>query len=62
MAQKNGDTISVITRQEHNEIVDQLEEKGYFGVLETHFEAGRIVRLKKHETLVKKDLKNLSGK
>lgn len=38
----------------HDLVVDLLD-KQFVGILETHFEKGRIVRLKRHETCVGAD-------
>ena len=47
---------NIIEREKHEEIVSKLESNDFYGILETHFEGGRIVRMKKNETILKKDL------
>jgi len=38
-----------------NEIIKELRHKGFYGTLEVHFQNGRIVRVKKHETVLVND-------
>jgi phospholipid N-methyltransferase len=47
---------NIIEREKHEEIVSSLESDDFYGILETHFEGGQIVRMKKSETILKKDL------
>ena len=40
-------------------LVTKLQGDRFFGTVETHFENGRIVRIKKHETMLEDDVKRL---
>ena len=51
-----------IAEEKHQRLVTSLKQAQFFGILETHFEEGRIVRIKRHETLLEKDLDNLTHK
>jgi len=37
----------------------KLKSEEFFGIVEAHFEKGKIVRVKKHETLLEHDIKDL---
>ncbi len=51
-----------IAEEKHQRLVTSLKQARFFGILETHFEDGRIVRIKRHETLLEKDLDHLTHK
>ena len=51
-----------IAEEKHQRLVTSLKRAQFFGILETHFEEGRIVRIKRHETLLDKDLDHLTHK
>lgn len=50
------DARNVISKEEQGALVARMEDAGFYGILETHFEAGRIVRLRRQETILKKDM------
>ena len=51
-----------IAEEKHQRLVTKLKQAQFFGILETHFEEGRIVRIKRHETILEKDLDLLTHK
>ncbi|MBI4395881.1 MAG: hypothetical protein HY548_02215 [Elusimicrobia bacterium] len=52
---------SPIPRDNHERFIARLEADRYYGVVETHFEAGRIVRTKTHTTLLLDDVNRVLG-
>jgi len=42
-------------------LVARLRKGRYYGIAELHFQEGRIVRIKKQETLLPKDLNRLAA-
>ncbi len=46
----------VLLNQAVTEFLSELTENNFFGIIELHYQNGRIVRLKKHEVLEPKDL------
>jgi len=53
------DNKSNVTEEKHHKLVAKLKAEKFHGVLETHFIAGNIVRVKKQEVLLEKDLDRL---
>ena len=48
-----------IAQSAHESFMSALEERKFFGIVETHFENGGIVRLRKIETLVPRDVEQI---
>ena len=42
-----------------DEILAELRKKNFYGTLEIHFQHGRIVHIKKHETMLVTDRQKL---
>ena len=51
---------NAMPHEKHKRLMDRLEADRFYGVLETHFESGKIVRVKKHETLLEEDVDRLT--
>ena len=49
----------VIPEGKHQEFISRMAMEQFFGVIETFFEAGKIVLVKRHETLVAPDVDRL---
>lgn len=49
----------VIPEGKHQQMISLLAANQFFGVVETFFEGGRIVLIKRHETLVGTDVDRL---
>ncbi|OGS08264.1 MAG: hypothetical protein A2270_10560 [Elusimicrobia bacterium RIFOXYA12_FULL_51_18] len=41
------------------ELTAKLRRERFYGTLEVHYQDGRLVRVKKHETLLVKDMRGL---
>lgn len=50
---------SAVADETFNAFLATLRSEEFFGIVETHFENGRIVRIKKHQTLLPDDIKDL---
>ncbi len=60
MIQNNGmDAKSAVTDAVYQAFCRKLKDEKFFGVVETHFENGHIIRIKRHETLVEEGVKKL---
>ena len=60
MIQNKGmDAKSEITDAVYHAFFMKLKSEKFFGVMETHFENGHIIRIKRHETLVEEGVKKL---
>ncbi len=58
MIQNNGmDAKSTVSDDSLNRFLAKLKSEKYFGTVEAIYESGRIVRLKKHETLLEENVK-----
>ncbi len=53
------DAGTTIPRDLHEQLFAQLEGRKFFGVIESHIENGKIVRLKSRQTFLKQDVKEL---
>ena len=42
--------------QDFLDFTDRLRQDKFYGVVEVHYQAGKVVRVKKHETILAKDL------
>jgi len=42
-----------------DELLTQLHRERFYGTLEVHYQDGRLVRVKKHETVLVKDMQSL---
>lgn len=40
-------------------LLTELRREHFYGTLEAHYQDGRLVRVKKHETVIVKDMHNL---
>ena len=49
----------VIPEGNHQRLIAKVAAEQFFGIIETFFEGGRIVLVKKHETLVGADVDRL---
>ena len=47
---------SVIQDATHDALHKKLHEDDFFGIVETHYEGGKIVRLKLHQTFFENEL------
>jgi len=59
MSTQQNEADKVITKEDHEEFVSELLGAHYFGKLVTHFVDGKIVRLNKDQTFMKKDIDDL---
>ena len=48
-----------VSEEKHQRLVAKLKADCFYGILETHFEAGNITRIKRQETLLDKDIDRL---
>ncbi len=53
------DSKAVVSDENFDAFIAKMKAEEYFGVVEAHFEKGQIVRVKRHETLLDRDIKNL---
>lgn len=53
------DVKSEVSDAVYQAFIMKLTNEKFFGVVETHFENGHIIRIKRHETLVEESVKKL---
>jgi len=53
------DVKSEVSDAVYQAFIRKLTNEKFFGVVETHFENGHIIRIKRHETLVEESVKKL---
>lgn len=53
---------TVIQDATHDALHKKFHENDFFGIVETHYEGGRIVRMKIHQTFFEDDLEKFINK
>jgi hypothetical protein len=50
---------AAVADDDFSALLAKLKSEEFYGIVETHFERGRIVRVKRHETLLDEDVKKI---
>jgi len=60
MIQNNGmESKAAVADEAFSAFLAKMKAEEFYGIVETHFEHGRIVRVKRHETLLDEDVKKI---